>query len=69
MGLKRKKMNFRSKAAYRRWLAYGHATGVFAKTPGHVKVYIRGKPHKVKHVNYRARKARRARRSRRRRRR
>ena len=50
MGKKIKKMNFRSKKAYRRWLAYGHATGVFAKTPGHVKVYIRGRPHKVKHI-------------------
>jgi hypothetical protein len=52
MGPKIKKMNFRSKAAYLRWLRYGHATGVFAKTPGHVKVYIRGKPHKVKHVRH-----------------
>ena len=56
MGRKIKKMNFRSKKAYRRWLAYGHATGVFAKTPGHVKVYIRGRPHKVKHVRRRRRK-------------
>ena len=62
MGLKRKKMNFRSKEAYRKWLAYGHIHGVFAKTPGHVKVYIRGRPHKVKHV----RSSRRSRRSRRR---
>jgi len=61
VGLKRKRMNFRSKAAYLRWLRYGHATGVFAKTPGHVKVYIRGRPHKVKHVS-----SRRSRRSRRR---
>ena len=63
MGLKRKRMNFRSKEAYRKWLAYGHIHGVFAKTPGHVKVYIRGRPHKVKHV----RSSRRSRRSRRRR--
>ena len=63
MGLKRKKMNFRSKAAYLRWLRYGHATGVFARTPGHVKVYIRGRPHRVKHVRYsRARRSRRRRR-------
>jgi len=62
MGLKRKRMNFRSKEAYRKWLAYGHIHGVFAKTPGHVKVYIRGRPHKVKHV----RSSRRSRRSRRR---
>jgi len=50
MGLKRKKMNFKSKQNYMKWLRYGHATGVFEKTPGHVKVYIRGRPHKVKHV-------------------
>ena len=61
MGLKRKKMNFRSKEAYRKWLAYGHIHGVFAKTPGHVKVYIRGRPHKVKHVRS-SRKPRRSRR-------
>ena len=63
MGLKRKRMNFRSKEAYRKWLAYGHIHGIFAKTPGHVKVFIRGRPHKVKHVRY----SRRSRRSRRRR--
>ncbi len=50
MGRKIKKMNFRSKEAYLKWLRYGHATGVFEKTPGHVKVYIRGRLHKVKHV-------------------
>lgn len=50
MGRKRKKMNFRSYEAYLRWLRYGHATGIFEKTPGHVEVYIRGKKHKVKHV-------------------
>jgi len=62
VGLKRKRMNFRSKEAYRKWLAYGHIHGIFAKTPGHVKVFIRGRPHKVKHV----RSSRRSRRSRRR---
>ena len=41
--------NFKTKAAYKRWLAYGHASGEFEKTPGHQKVSIRGKPHKVKH--------------------
>lgn len=50
MGRKVREMNFRSKEAYLRWLRYGHATGVFEKTPGNVKVKIRGKPHKVKHV-------------------
>ena len=63
MGLKRKKMNFRSKEAYRKWLAYGHIHGHFKRTPGHVKVFIRGRPHKVKHV----RSSRRSKRSRKRR--
>ena len=53
MGRKRKVMHFRSKEAYRKWLAYGHIHGHFERTPGHVKVYIRGKPHKVKHVRKR----------------
>lgn len=41
--------NFRSKEAYNRWLAYGHTSGVFEKTPGHQQVSIQGKPHTVKH--------------------
>jgi len=49
LGRKIKKMNFRSKEAYRKWLAYGHIHGIFEEVPGHVDVYIRGKPHKVKH--------------------
>lgn len=49
MGKNIKRMNFRSKKAYLRWLRYGHATGVFKRTPGHVKVFIRGRPHRVKH--------------------
>ena len=49
MGRKRKVMNFKSKKAYRRWLRYGHATGVFKRTPGHVRVKIRGRRHRVKH--------------------
>jgi len=55
MGKKRRirKMNFRSKAAYRRWLAYGHIHGLFGKRRGYIKVYIRGKPHKVKHIKRR----------------
>ncbi len=56
MGRKIKKMNFRNKKAYRRWLAYGHSTGVFERTPGHVKVYIKGKPHRVKHSQKRKRR-------------
>lgn len=45
---KRKVLNFRSKEAYRRWLAYGHRNiPGFGKTP--VGIKIRGKKHKVKH--------------------
>jgi len=56
MGRKIKKMNFSSEKAYKKWLAYGHMHGIFERTPGHVKVYIRGKPHKVKHVRAKRRK-------------
>ena len=56
MGKKRKVMNFRSKEAYLRWLRYGHATGVFEKTPGHVQVKIRGKPHRVQHAKKKRRR-------------
>lgn len=49
MGRKKRVLNFRSKESYRKWLAYGHIHKVFEKTPGHTKVRIRGKPHKVKH--------------------
>ena len=42
-------MNFKSKGAYQNWLAYGHASGEFAKTPGHQKVSIKGKAKKVEH--------------------
>lgn len=41
--------NFKSVAKYKKWLSYGHATGVFAKTPGSQPVKIRGKKRKVKH--------------------
>lgn len=41
--------NFKSAAAYKKWLAYGHASGEFAKTPGHQSVSIKGKKKKVKH--------------------
>lgn len=58
-----KSLNFSSKAAYKRWLAYGHMhtkTGklvkakvgrqsLFASTPGYAKISIRGRVHKVKH--------------------
>ena len=42
-------MNFKSKAAYNAWLAYGHASGEFAKTPGNQPVSIKGKSHGVQH--------------------
>jgi hypothetical protein len=42
-------MNFKSNAAYKRWLGYGHASGEFAKTPGNQPVSIKGKSHKVEH--------------------
>lgn len=41
--------HFKSYEAYRRWLAYGHIHGDFKKTPGHQRVFIRGKERKVKH--------------------
>jgi hypothetical protein len=44
--------NFKSKEAYRKWLAYGHIHGQFAATPGSQKVKIRGKPHKVHHSSH-----------------
>ena len=59
MGRKRKVIHFKSKENYLKWLRYGHATGVFRKTPGHMKVYIKGKPHKVKHVRSRRKKRKR----------
>ena len=43
---KRKRPNFRSWAAYRRWLAYIHIHGIKGKGGG---VYIRGKYHRPKH--------------------
>jgi hypothetical protein len=41
--------NFKSKEAYRKWLAYGHIHGDFKKKKGFQSVTIRGKPHKVEH--------------------
>ena len=43
--------NFKSNKAYKSWLAYGHASGEFAKTPGNQKVSIKGKHKKVKQAN------------------
>lgn len=43
-----KTLNFKSKEAYRKWLAYGHMhIPDFGETP--VGIKIRGKKHKVKH--------------------
>ena len=42
-------LNFKSPEAYKAWLAYGHASGEFAKTPGHQQVSIKGESKKVKH--------------------
>lgn len=41
--------NFRSKEAYKKWLGYGHASGVFEETPGHQRIRIRGRAHRVDH--------------------
>ena len=43
-------MNFKSPAAYKAWLGYGHASGAFDRTPGNQKVSIQGEPHKVQHA-------------------
>lgn len=42
-------MNFRSKEAYRKWLAYGHMHGAFRKAPGNQRVTIIGIKRKVVH--------------------
>lgn len=45
-------MNFRSKAGYRRWLAYGHSKrqgNIMGRTPGNTPVKIRGHAIKVHH--------------------
>lgn len=44
-------MNFKNKAAYKKWLAYGHMHGQFERTPGNQPVSIGGKSHKVEHQN------------------
>ena len=51
-----KALHFKSKGAYKKWIGYGWATGVFAKTPGHQKIKIRGKTHKVQHGKSRKKK-------------
>lgn len=42
-------VNFRSKAAYRRWLAYAKMHAKPGKHP--LRVKIKGKVHKVKHTS------------------
>jgi len=45
----KKSMNFKSKADYQKWLAFGHMHGAFKKTSGNTPVKIKGKTKKVKH--------------------
>lgn len=45
----KKGLDFSSVSAYKKWLAFGHASGEFAKTPGHQKVSIKGNKKEVKH--------------------
>lgn len=45
----KKPINFKSEANYKKWLGYGHATGVFDKTPGNTPVKVAGKAKKVEH--------------------
>lgn len=44
--------NFKSKAAYLKWIKYGHASGEFKETPGNQSVSIRNKNKKVEHTKY-----------------
>ena len=58
-----KTLHFKSKEAYRKWLAYGHQRtkkglsvkakkgrmNLFESTPGNKRIVIGGKYHKVKH--------------------
>lgn len=41
-------LHFKNRAAYMRYLAYGHIHGAF-RVPGVKRVYINGKLHRVKH--------------------
>jgi len=43
-------MNFKSKKAYQKWLAYGHIHKAFVNVPGHQNITIHGRKHKVKHA-------------------
>ncbi|WP_428743153.1 hypothetical protein [Tenacibaculum sp.] len=42
-------LDFSSSDAYKKWLAFGHASGEFKNTPGHTPVSIKGKKKDVKH--------------------
>lgn len=42
-------LNFSSKKAFKKYAAYGHMHGVFARSPGNTPIKIRGKAHKVSH--------------------
>ena len=43
-------INFKSADAYKAWLGYGHATGVFENTPGNQNVSIKGQHKNVEHM-------------------
>lgn len=45
-----KKLNFKNKSNYQKWLGYGHASGEFTKVKGDTDIYIDGKKHKVNHL-------------------
>ncbi len=47
--VRKKTMHFKSKAAYKRWAAYGNIHGVFKKSPGHTPIKIKGKSYRPKH--------------------
>jgi len=45
----KKALNFKSQKSYKKWLAFGHASGDFKRVPGNQKIKIKGKKHKVQH--------------------
>lgn len=49
MTKKGKTLHFKNKRNYIKWVRYGHATGVFKKTPGNQEIVIVGRKHKPKH--------------------
>jgi len=52
----KKALNFKSQKSYKKWLAFGHASGDFKRVPGNQKIKIRGKKHKVQHGKSRKKK-------------